>query len=101
MTELRETWTVETTVKDVARRAGVHPVYLARCVRRWYDTTLGDELRKLRLAASIAMLTGGRSTVSAIAHEAGYSDEPHYCRSTRDLLGLTPRRLRSLVAEVM
>src|SRR5688572_14487115 len=36
MSELRETWNAEMTVGDVARRAGVHPVYLARCVRRWY-----------------------------------------------------------------
>ena len=101
MAELRDTWNAETTVRDIARKAGVHPVYLARCVRRWYGTTLGDELRRLRLAASIAMLTSGRSIVSTIAHRSGYSDEPHFCRSTRELLGLTPRRLRSLVAEVV
>jgi len=100
MTDLRESWSAATTVGDVARLAGVHRVYLARCVRRWYGTTLGDELRRLRLAASVALLTDGRSKVSTIAHRTGYSDEPHFCRTTRDLLGLTPRRLRSLVADV-
>jgi AraC-like DNA-binding protein len=100
MTELRESWNAAITVGDVARRAGVHQVYLARCIRRWYGTTLGDELRRLRLAASVAMLTNGRSSVASIAHRTGYSDEPHLCRTTRDLLGLTPRRLRSLVADV-
>ena len=100
MTELRETWNAGIAVKDVARRAGVHPVYLARCVRRWYGTTVGDELRRLRFGASIAMLTGGQSTVSTVAHRGGYSDEPHFCRSTQSTLGLTPRRLRQLVAKV-
>jgi AraC family transcriptional regulator len=100
MNELRGSWNAGTAVKDVARRAGVHPVYLARCVRRWYGTTVGDELRRLRLGASIAMLTSSQSTVSTVAHCGGYSDEPHFCRSTQNTLGLTPRRLRQLVARV-
>ena len=100
VTELRDTWTADTTVHDVARRAGVHPVYLARCVRRWYGTTLGDELRRLRLSASIAMLTAaGRATSAAVAHRSGFSDEAHLCRNAKEILGLTPRRLRRLIQE--
>ena len=97
MGELRDTWQPGIRVRDVARRAGVHPVYLARCVRRWYGTGIGDELRRLRLASTIAMLTSGDATVASIAHRNGYSDEPHFCRATREMLGVTPRRLRSLV----
>jgi AraC family transcriptional regulator len=100
MTELRDAWHPDMTVSDVARRAGVHPVYLARCVRRWYGTGLGDELRRLRLASAVAALTGDKTTVSSIAHASGYSDEPHLCRSTHQILGMTPRRLRSLVDSV-
>ena len=99
MTDLLETWSSGTTVRDVARRASVHPVYLARCVRRWYGTTLGDELRRLRFSASIAMLTGSPAKVSTIAHRSGFADEPHLCRRTKELLGLTPRGLRTLIRE--
>ena len=100
ISELRESWIPDITVRDVAKRAGVHPVYLARCVRRWYGTGIGDELRRLRILATVAMLTRKKSTVSSIAHHAGYSDEPHLCRTTREVIGMTPRRLRSLVASV-
>ena len=100
ITELRHTWQPGMKVRDVARRAGVHPVYLARCVRRWYGTGIGDELRRLRLTAAVAMLTSDESTVSSIAHGSGYSDEPHLCRATHEMLGVTPRRLRSLVTSI-
>jgi AraC family transcriptional regulator len=100
MTELRDAWQPGMTVSDVARRAGVHPVYLARCVRRWYGTGIGEELRRLRLASTVSMLTRDKSTVSSIAHGNGYSDEPHLCRASRETLGMTPRRLRSLIASV-
>ena len=100
MMELRDTWHPEIIVSDVARSAGVHPVYLARCVRRWYGTSIGDELRRLRFASAVARLAGDSSTVSSIAHGNGYSDEPHLCRTARQTLGMTPRQLRSLVASV-
>jgi AraC-like DNA-binding protein len=100
MTDLRDTWRPGMKVSDVAHRAGVHPVYLARCVRRWYGTGIGNELRRLRLASTVAMLTQGKPTVSSIAHANGYSDEPHFCRATHQMLGMTPRRLRSLVDSV-
>jgi AraC family transcriptional regulator len=85
------------TVADVARRAGVHPVYLARCVRRWYGTTLGDELRRLRLQTAASAIAALDRTVSNVAHMTGYADEAHLCRQFRDAVGVTPACYRVLV----
>lgn len=88
------------TVAEVARVAGVHPVYLARCMRRWYGTTAGGELRRVRLHRAAGALAGDRYTVSAIAHESGYADEPHLCRDLSHTAGITPGRFRRLVRSV-
>ncbi|MGH7710747.1 MAG: helix-turn-helix domain-containing protein, partial [Gemmatimonadaceae bacterium] len=80
MDELRSDWRPGRSVQDVARRAGVHPVYLARCVRRWYGTGLGEELRRLRIRAAAAAVAELHGTVSRVAHSHGFADEPHLCR---------------------
>jgi len=85
------------SVAAVARRVGVHPVYLARCVRRWYGTSVGDELRRLRLQAAASVIAEPRGTLSQVAHEGGFSDEPHLCRDFRRVAGMTPGRFRRLV----
>lgn len=95
--DLRDSWTPATTVADVARRAGVHPVYLARCVRRWYGTGVAEELRRLRLRSAVAATLERRRTLAEIAHAHGYADEPHLCRDLRRATGLTPGRYRALV----
>jgi AraC-like DNA-binding protein len=97
MAEIRDCWRADLTVSAIAQRAGVHPVYLARCVRRWYHVGLSEELRRLRLRAAFAALSSAHRTVSDVAHTLGYSDEPHLCREFERRFGMTPGRYRRIV----
>jgi AraC family transcriptional regulator len=81
----------------LARRAGVHPVYLARCVRRWYGTGLGEMLRLLRVRAAAHELSDGSNTVATVAHRVGFADEAHLCRVFKRATGVTPGRYKRLV----
>jgi AraC family transcriptional regulator len=97
MSQVRECWTPGLTVAGLATRAGVHPVYLARCVRRWFQTGLGEELRRQRLRAAVAAITEPRRTISDVAHASGYADEPHFNRDFRGVVGVTPGWYRKLL----
>jgi AraC family transcriptional regulator len=97
MSEVRHEWRSDLCVAAIAQRAGVHPVYLARCVRRWYDVGLAEELRRLRLHAASRALADGARTISDVAHAHGFSDEPHFCRDFQNGFGMTPGRYRRLV----
>jgi AraC family transcriptional regulator len=101
MEEVRHSWHPALTVSAVARRAGVHPVYLARCVRRWYGTSVAQELRRLRVRSAVQTIVESDSTVSNVAHELGYADEPHLCREFKGALGLTPGRYRALLGKLL
>jgi AraC family transcriptional regulator len=97
MAELREDWSPSLSVPLLALRAGVHPVYLARCVRRWFGTGLAEELRRQRLCSAAARLPSPGFTVSDVAHATGYSDESHLNRAFSEATGLTPGRFRALM----
>lgn len=97
MSQVRDGWTPDLTVAGLATRAGVHPVYLARCVRRWFLTGLGEELRRQRLRAAAAAITEPRRTISDVAHAGGYADEPHFNRDFRSTVGVTPGWYRKLL----
>ena len=100
MEELRKQWHPGMSVCDVARRAGVHPVYLARCVRRWFGIGVAEELRRLRMQSAAAALATTGDTVCCIAHAHGFADEAHLCREFRCAAGTTPGRYRSLVGSL-
>jgi AraC family transcriptional regulator len=98
--ELSSTWQRGTQVRDVAQRAGVHPVYLARCFRRWYGHGVSDVLRFLRQRAAAHAVATHRRSISAIAHETGYADESHFTRDFRSLSGTTPAQWRRALARL-
>lgn len=100
MLELRASWHPGLTVADVARRAGVHPVYLARTVRRWFGTGVGEEIRRLRIRSAAALIAENGGTVSTVAHAGGFADESHLCREFLRSVGTTPGRYRTLMRDL-
>lgn len=97
---MRDDWRASLQVRDVAARAGVHPVYLARCLRRWYGRGVRDELRAARRRAAADALLSSRERVSRLAHALGYADEAHLCRDFRAATDLPPGRYRALMARL-
>ena len=85
------------TIADLAREASVHPVYLARCVRRWFGVGVADLLRSLRLRAAVAHCVDSGGTIADAAHAAGFADEAHFNRTLRAATGYSPGRYRALV----
>lgn len=95
---LEQDESVPRTTAEVARQARVHPVYLARCLSRWYGESTRAMLQARRLRDAAETLTQGSPTVSVVAQRAGYADEPHLHRTFGRELGLTPRAFRELAA---
>jgi AraC family transcriptional regulator len=93
-------WRPAMRVPDIAARAGVHPVYLTRCVRRWYGVSVSQLLQQLRLRDAVARATRNSRPISEAAHEAGFADEAHFNRAMREATGMPPGRFRDLLRQL-
>jgi AraC family transcriptional regulator len=83
------------SLRDVAREAGVHPVYFARVFRRRHGCPDSAYLRALRLAeAGRLVLRPGWSLATAAA-EAGFADQAHMTRCFARQFGFSPGALRA------
>ncbi|MDX1999613.1 MAG: AraC family transcriptional regulator [Thermoanaerobaculia bacterium] len=91
---LEAEWEPGLSVATVASWARVHPVYLARCFRRFYGQGVAEHLRWLRLRHATTDLFAARNDVAAVAHEAGFADEAHFSRTFRAWTSLAPSRFR-------
>ena len=94
--QMRDGWRPGLTVRDVARAAGVHPVYFARCVRRWHGIGAADLLRRSRLRHAARHVADGDPTIATVAHATGFADEAHLCREFSRAAGMPPARFRRL-----
>lgn len=92
---LHDGFRVPLSLRTVAAEAGVHPVHFARVFRRHHGCAVSEYVRALRLVeAGRLMLEQGRSLARA-AVVAGFSDQPHLCRSFARALGFSPGALRA------
>lgn len=81
----------------VAAAAGVHPTHLARTVRARTRGTLGDYVRRRRVArAQAALRARPERSLSELAFELGFADHAHFSRTFRAITGLSPRQFRGL-----
>ena len=76
----------------------IHPVYLARAFHAHYGLTIGSLRRRTRIDCAIARLRAGATSLSALASELGYSDQPHFTRAFKRETGWAPAAFQAAVS---
>src|SRR5262245_35676700 len=71
-----------------------HPVHLAREFHKYYQCTIGEYLRKLRIDFACHEVISSDSTLAEIALDAGFFDQSHFSRTFKCHTGLTPTEFR-------
>jgi AraC family transcriptional regulator len=78
----------------VAAAVGVHPSHLMDGFRQHYHCTLGDYVRRLRVEYAAHLLAASEMPASQIAYAAGFADQSHFCRTFKQLTGMTPTQFQ-------
>ncbi len=94
--ELEDTFTEGPRVRDLAVRAGVHPVYLARQFRRHTGVSITDYRAHLKARAAAELLASSDVPLATAADQCGFSDQSHLGRVFKATTGLTPLVYRRL-----
>lgn len=84
------------TMRALAEWADVHPGHLARAFRRQYGLTVGEQIRVRRIAY-VRQRLESKSSLQAIAQDAGFADQSHMTRTFRRATGITPARYRKML----
>jgi AraC family transcriptional regulator len=80
----------------LANRVGVHPTYLARMFRRFYDASVGEYVQRLRVDYSIHLLMESEDSLANIASAAGFYDQSHFSNTFRLHQRMTPTEYRQI-----
>jgi AraC family transcriptional regulator len=78
------------TLSDLSTETGVHPVHLSKNFPRYFGTGFGQYIRNARVQKACKLLVNENSDLSQIAYECGFSDQSHFIRCFKDIIGTTP-----------
>ncbi|NSL87332.1 helix-turn-helix transcriptional regulator [Chitinophaga sp. Mgbs1] len=85
------------TLLSLAGAAQVHPVHLSREFPRYFSTTLGDYLRRIKVTAAAALLKDNALTLTDISYRCGFADQSHFIRCFRRYYQMAPLQYRRLM----
>ena len=83
-------------IATIARDAHVSPIRLVRSFRRTYGISLARFIRVLQMQRARSLLWDPAISLSAVAAEAGFSDQSHMTREFAQTYGDTPASMRRL-----
>ncbi len=83
------------TIEDMARTAGLSTAHFSRLFKEVMGDTPYQFLMDYRVEQSKKMLADPARTMSDIALDCGFADQPHFSRIFKRLTGATPKAYRS------
>jgi AraC family transcriptional regulator len=87
---LHAQWAEPFSLDAVATAVGIHPAHLTRAFRQHYGCTMGEYVRQLRIEYACRELATSDRSLVEIALTAGFSDQSHFSKTFKRLMGLTP-----------
>ena len=85
------------SLHSLVQTLDIHPVHLSRCFPKYFNCTLGEYIRKVRIEKAISLLPIKKYSLTEIAFECGFADQSHFTRNFKELVGFNPLAYRRIL----
>ncbi|GAB3716263.1 hypothetical protein GCM10027592_57390 [Spirosoma flavus] len=93
---LEDRWSEWPSLAELSAEVSVHPVTISRFFPVYFNCTLGEYLRRLKIGRSIGLLCDPSHTLCTVAHACGFADQSHFIRTFKAYTGVLPKQVRLL-----
>lgn len=85
-----ENYQQKLTLTDIAKEAGMHPVYLSSQFERYFSVSFIRYLKAVRIEKAVLLLKQKNKSIAEIAYLCGFADQSHFQRSFKNMFGVSP-----------
>lgn len=93
---LHDNWNQEISVTDLANVTQVHPKTISKYFPRYFNCTLGEYRRHLKVEKSISLIKSSNFSLTEIAYECGFYDQSHFTGTFKQLTGFRPKEFQKI-----
>jgi len=83
----------------LSKQLHIHPVHLFRDFSKYFNSGLGEYIRKIKIQKSLELISQKKLDLTAIAFECGFSDQSHFTRCFKEINGITPSQYRKILLD--
>lgn len=92
---MKENYTGDLSLEEVARVFGYSPTYLSRMFQKYAGITFKNYLQSIRLEYALKDLDSGGYSITEVAMRSGFSESKALARAFRKKYGMLPSEYRS------
>ncbi|MFV8347979.1 helix-turn-helix domain-containing protein [Flavobacterium sp. ZB4P13] len=81
----------------LSKTLNIHPVHLSRDFSKYFNSSFGEYIRKLKVEKSLELISQKKLDLTAIAFECGFSDQSHFTRCFKEINGINPSEYRKIL----
>ncbi|MGD9563184.1 MAG: helix-turn-helix transcriptional regulator [Pyrinomonadaceae bacterium] len=93
---LNDRWHETPKLSELGKVLGLNPITISKHFPRYFGCSFGEYLRRLKVDQALTLIRNGRSSLTQIAHDCGFSDQSHFVRTFKHQTGFLPRQFQRL-----
>ena len=93
---LNDRWDEEISLNDLANVTQVHPKTISKYFPRYFNCTLGEYRRKIKIEKSLSLIKSSKLSLTEIAYECGFYDQSHFTGAFKQLTGFRPKEFQKI-----
>ncbi|TWW01063.1 helix-turn-helix transcriptional regulator [Chitinophaga pinensis] len=93
---LHDRWNENISLQDLSIATALHPVTVSRHFTAYFDCSLGEYMRRIRVEKSLLLVRQPALSLTAIAYQCGFFDQSHFIRAFKAQTGFLPKAFRKL-----
>ncbi len=93
---LCDRWDEFISLEELSKELNVHPVTISKHFSRYFNCTLGEFMRRVKIEKAMVLLKHSTKTLTEIAFLCGFSDQSHFSKTFKLTTGFKPNEFRKL-----
>lgn len=93
---LNDCWDENLSLSYLSKIVNVHPVTISKFFPVYFQCTLGEYMRHLKICRAIALIKNSNLPLTKIAYSCGFADQSHFTRTFKDCTGFNPKLYRKM-----
>lgn len=93
---IEDRWNEFVPLNELAAAFNVHPATISKYFKRYYNCTLGDYMRKIKIQRAFSLLMDTNIPLSEISDICGFTDQSHMIKIFKHYIGFLPSQIRTL-----
>ena len=93
---LNDRWSENISLEELSNHSGIHPTTISKNFRKYFQYSLGEYTRWLKITRSLELLHSAKYSITEIAYICGFSDQSHFTRVFKSFTGYLPKEYRKI-----